>query len=48
MKILVTGSSGLISSEVCTYLGNRRHILYGIDNNKRANSLDPIEIPVGN
>ena len=41
MKILVTGSSGLIGSEVCTYFGNRGHSLYGIDNNQRAKFFGP-------
>ena len=36
MKILVTGSSGLIGSEVCEYFGKRGHEIHGIDNNQRA------------
>ena len=35
MKILVTGSSGLIGSEVCTYFSDRGHSIHGIDNNQR-------------
>lgn len=35
-KLLVTGSSGLIGSEVCTYFGNRGWQVHGIDNNQRA------------
>jgi len=35
-KLLVTGSSGLIGSEVCTYFGNRGWKVHGIDNNQRA------------
>lgn len=35
MKILVTGSSGLIGSEVCTYFSKLGHSIYGIDNNQR-------------
>ncbi len=35
-KLLVTGSSGLIGSEVCTYFDNRGWKIYGIDNNQRA------------
>ena len=41
MKILVTGSSGLIGSEVCSYFGNRGYSLYGIDNNQRAKFFGP-------
>jgi CDP-paratose 2-epimerase len=36
MKILVTGSSGLIGSEVCTYFSKKGNIIHGIDNNQRA------------
>ena len=36
MKILVTGSSGLIGSEVCTYFAKLGHKIYGVDNNQRA------------
>jgi CDP-paratose 2-epimerase len=36
MKILVTGSSGLIGSEVCSYFSKRGHAIHGIDNNQRA------------
>lgn len=36
MKILVTGSSGLIGSEVVTYFAQRGHSILGIDNNMRA------------
>lgn len=35
-KILVTGSSGLIGSEVCVYFGNLGWQIHGIDNNQRA------------
>ena len=35
MKILVTGSTGLIGSEAATYFGERGHSIYGIDNNQR-------------
>ena len=35
-KLLVTGSSGLIGSEVCTYFGTRGWEIHGIDNNQRA------------
>jgi CDP-paratose 2-epimerase len=41
MKILVTGSSGLIGSEVCTYFSNRGHKIFGIDNNQRAIFFGP-------
>ena len=36
MKILVTGSSGLIGSEVCLYFSQQGHHIYGLDNNQRA------------
>ena len=36
MKILVTGSSGLIGSEVCLFFHNMGHEIAGIDNNQRA------------
>mgnify|MGYP006085962475 CR=1 FL=1 len=36
MKILVTGSSGLIGSEVCTYFSKKGNTIHGIDNNQRA------------
>jgi CDP-paratose 2-epimerase len=35
LKILVTGSSGLIGSEVCTYFSKLGHSIHGIDNNQR-------------
>ena len=41
MKILVTGSSGLIGSEVCTYFSKRGHAIHGIDNNQRAVFFGP-------
>ena len=34
--ILVTGSSGLIGSEVCSYFGARGYAVHGLDNNQRA------------
>jgi CDP-paratose 2-epimerase len=36
MKILVTGSSGLIGSEAVTYFDERGHQIVGIDSNMRA------------
>ena len=36
MKILVTGSSGLIGSEVSSYFSKHGHSIHGIDNNQRA------------
>ena len=36
MKVLVTGSSGLIGSEVCSYFAERGHQIFGVDNNQRA------------
>jgi len=41
MKVLVTGSSGLIGSEVCTYFHNSGHQVSGIDNNQRAVFFGP-------
>ena len=35
-KLLVTGSSGLIGSEVCTYLAGQGYEIHGVDNNQRA------------
>lgn len=35
-KILVTGSSGLIGSEVCIHFGNLGWEVHGLDNNQRA------------
>ena len=36
MNVLVTGSSGLIGSEVVAYFAERGHTVWGIDNNMRA------------
>ena len=36
MKILVTGSSGHIGSEVSSYFSKHGHSIHGIDNNQRA------------
>jgi CDP-paratose 2-epimerase len=41
MNILITGSSGLIGSEVCSYFGNQGHEIHGIDNNQRAIFFGP-------
>ncbi len=41
MKIIVTGSSGLIGSEVCRYFGKLGHTLHGVDNNQRATYFGP-------
>ena len=41
MKILVTGSSGLIGSEVCCYFSHQGHQIHGIDNNQRAVFFGP-------
>ncbi|WP_013323280.1 NAD-dependent epimerase/dehydratase family protein [Gloeothece verrucosa] len=35
-KLLVTGSSGLIGSEVCTYFSQSGWLIHGLDNNQRA------------
>lgn len=41
MKILVTGSSGLIGSEVCTYFSKQGHLIHGLDNNQRKEFFGP-------
>ncbi len=41
MKILVTGSSGLIGSEVCMYFAGQGHSIFGVDNNQRAVFFGP-------
>jgi CDP-paratose 2-epimerase len=41
MKILVTGSSGLIGSEVVNYFAKRDHQIIGLDNNMRADFFGP-------
>ena len=38
---LVTGSSGLVGSEVCAYLTERGAAVHGIDNNQRAVFFGP-------
>src|SRR5215472_15073646 len=40
-KILVTGSNGLIGSEVCIYFADRGFEVHGIDNNQRAVFFGP-------
>ena len=40
-RILVTGSSGLIGSEVCSYFGRRGFAVHGLDNNQRAVFFGP-------
>ena len=40
-KIFVTGSSGLIVSEVCVYFGKRGFEVHGLDNNQRAIFFGP-------
>lgn len=40
-KLLVTGSSGLIGSEVCTYFAEHGWAIHGIDNNQRAFFFGP-------
>ncbi len=39
--ILVTGSSGLIGSEVCRYFGGIGYSVHGVDNNQRAVFFGP-------
>ncbi len=40
-NLLVTGSSGLIGSEVCTYFANKGWQVHGLDNNGRASFFGP-------
>jgi CDP-paratose 2-epimerase len=40
-KLLVTGSSGLIGSEVCLYFAKNGWEIHGIDNNQRATFFGP-------
>lgn len=40
-RILVTGSNGLIGSEVCLYFAARGNAIHGIDNNQRAAFFGP-------
>ncbi len=39
--ILITGSSGLIGSEVCAYFAERGYAIHGVDNNQRAVFFGP-------
>jgi len=41
MQVLVTGSSGLIGSEVVSYFAQAGHVVHGIDNNMRADFFGP-------
>ena len=40
-RILVTGSSGLIGSEVCAYFAAQNWLVHGVDNNGRAAFFGP-------
>ena len=40
-KILVTGSSGLIGSEVCVFFSSQGYAVHGVDNNQRAIFFGP-------
>ncbi|MDG2166880.1 MAG: GDP-mannose 4,6-dehydratase, partial [Opitutales bacterium] len=40
-KLLVTGSSGLIGSEVCTFFHRQGFEVHGVDNNQRAVFFGP-------
>lgn len=40
-NLLVTGSSGLIGSEVCTYFAGKGWAVHGVDNNQRAVFFGP-------
>jgi CDP-paratose 2-epimerase len=39
--LLVTGSSGLIGSEVCAYFADQGYTIHGVDNNQRAVFFGP-------
>jgi CDP-paratose 2-epimerase len=41
LKLLVTGSSGLIGSEVCTFFHGQGFEVHGVDNNQRAVFFGP-------
>lgn len=41
MKLLVTGSSGLIGSEVVAFFASRGEEVHGVDNNQRADFFGP-------
>jgi len=41
MKLLVTGSSGLIGSEVCMHFASQGWTIHGVDNNQRAVFFGP-------
>ena len=41
MKLLVTGSSGLIGSEVVSFFASRSEEVHGVDNNQRADFFGP-------
>ena len=41
MRVIVTGSSGLIGSEAVRYFAERKARVYGIDNNMRADFIGP-------
>ncbi len=41
MQVLVTGSNGLIGSEVVSYFAQEGHVVHGIDNNMRADFFGP-------
>jgi CDP-paratose 2-epimerase len=40
-KLLVTGSSGLIGSEVCSFFDNKNWEVFGLDNNQRSVFFGP-------
>jgi CDP-paratose 2-epimerase len=40
-RLLVTGSSGLVGSEVCTFFSNSDYVIHGIDNNQRSIFFGP-------
>ena len=41
MKVFITGSSGLIGSELVVYFDKRAESVVGVDNNMRADFFGP-------
>ena len=41
MRVLVTGSSGLIGSEIVSFFDTRAQVVVGVDNNMRADFFGP-------
>src|SRR5262245_38373422 len=48
LKILITGSNGLIGSEAVEYFDRQGHEIYGLDNNMRQDFFGPAGDPTWN